>query len=73
MIDKNRLHDKLTDAFMNYQHRLDIPFPLATETYDIILAKYRNDPLFNAKVQSMVAGVMDIIFEAEKDNKLNEG
>jgi len=66
MIDKVILHDKLTDAFIKYQHRLDTPFPLATETYEIILLKYHSDPIFNARVKSMVSGVMRIVKDTEE-------
>ena len=62
-MDKQLLHDKLVVAFMNYQHRLDVPFPLPTETPAIIELKFRADPIFNNKVLSMVVGVMHIIDE----------
>ena len=61
MIDKKALADDLTEAFINYQHRLDCPMPSATETKAAIILKYRSDPLFHAKVDSLVAGVMQIV------------
>lgn len=61
MIDKQTLADDLTNLFINYQHRLDRPMPSATETEATKILKYLNDPLFHAKVESLVAGVMQIV------------
>lgn len=61
MIDKRALADDLTDAFVNYQHRLDCPMPSATETKESIILKYRSNPIFRAKVDSLVAGVLQIV------------
>ena len=61
MIDKRALHDELTEAFIGYQHRLDQPFPSATESPEAIRLKYMNDPIFHAKVASLVSGVMHIV------------
>ena len=58
---KLALSDELTDAFIHYQHRLDCPFPSATETTESIIQKYRTDPIFHAKVMSLVSGVMCIV------------
>ena len=60
-MDKQALREELTDAFIVYQYRLDQPFPSATETREAMILKYRNDPLFHAKVTSMVSGVMYIV------------
>ena len=60
-MDKRALHDELTDAFMHYQHGLDQPFPSATETHESIIRKYRTDPIFHARVASLVSGVMCIV------------
>ena len=60
-MNKLTLCDELTNAFIHYQHRLDCPFPSATETTESIIQKYRNDPLFHAKVMSLVSGVMCIV------------
>ena len=61
MIDKNALADDLTEVFIAYQHRLDCPMPNPTETEEAIYLKYRSDPIFHAKVDSLVAGVMHTI------------
>lgn len=63
MIDKKALSDALTVAFIGYQHRLDCPMPIPHETEEMIILKYRTDPLFHAKVESMVSGVMRIVGE----------
>lgn len=61
MLDKRKLHDELTEAFINYQHRLDCPFPSATESPEAIRLKYMSDPIFHARVASLVSGVMCIL------------
>lgn len=61
MIDKRKLSHELTEAFIGYQHRLDCPFPSATDSHAVIVARYNGDPIFRAKVDSLVAGVMDIV------------
>ena len=61
MIDKRALHDELTEAFIVYQHRLDQPFPSATDTKEAMIQKYMNDPIFHARVASLVSGVMQIV------------
>jgi hypothetical protein len=59
--DLTRLHDKLTDAFIEYQHRLDLPMPFPTVTPEVMQHKYLNDPIFHARVATLVAGVIDIV------------
>lgn len=61
IFNKRVLADDLTEAFINYQHRLECPMPSATETKEAIILKYRSDPIFHAKVDSLVAGVMQIV------------
>lgn len=63
MIDKKALSDALTKAFIGYQHRLDCPMPIPHETEEMIILKYRTDPIFHAKVKSLVSGVMQIVGE----------
>ncbi len=60
-IDKKALHDDLVEAFIRYQHRLECPIPSATETPETLRLRYFNDPMFNAKVKSLAAGVMCIL------------
>ena len=57
------LQDRLTDAFINYQYRLERPMPNATETLEIKHARYLNDPMFHARVTSLTAGVTDIVIK----------
>ncbi len=61
MIDKRALVSDLTDAFINYQHRLDCPMPSMTETPAVIQLKYREDPIFHAKVNCLVSSVMHLV------------
>jgi hypothetical protein len=60
-MDMDALRDDLTDAFVNYQYRLDHPFPSETETPESRRQKYFNDPVFHCKVDSLVAGVLQIV------------
>ena len=57
--DKNALADDLTTAFIHYQHNLDSPMDY--KTYEELLVKYRTDYVFNAKVKSLVGGVISIV------------
>lgn len=61
MIDKKALSDALTEAFIGYQHRLDCPLPTPHETEEMIILKYKTDPIFHTKVRSLVSGVMRIV------------
>lgn len=61
MIDKRALANDLTDAFIDYQHRLDLPMQSTTETKAAIILKYQHDPIFRARVDSLVSGVMSIV------------
>ncbi len=60
---KQELHDRLTEAFVGYQFRLENPMPEPTETEDLMLIKYRTDPIFRNKVESIVCGVMRIVID----------
>ena len=61
VVDRKALHDDLVNAFMEYQYRLDLPFPSPTETKAVIILRYRSDPLFHNKVNNLVTGVMGIV------------
>lgn len=71
MIDKNALHDELTNAFIRYQYRIENPFPSPTETPAAMILQYRNDPIFHNKVESIVCGVMAIVGKHEVTNENN--
>jgi hypothetical protein len=60
-MNRNKLADDLTDAFIQYQYRLDRPFPSPDDTQENINRKYRVDNMFRYKVQDLVGGVMRII------------
>jgi hypothetical protein len=65
-MDNNALYNDLTEAFIVYQYRLDNPMPAPNETMEVMILKYRSDPIFNAKVKSMVSGVMHIVSKHER-------
>jgi hypothetical protein len=60
-MNMNKLHDDLTEEFIEFQWRLDNPFPAQDESRDTKILKYRSDNVFHLKVKSMVCGVMHII------------
>lgn len=66
-IDKKALASELTDAFIQYQHRLENPMPTANETLYMLKLKYHTDTMFRLKVDSLVAGVMQIVSKHIKD------
>ena len=61
------LYNDLMDAFINYQYRLDNPFPGEGETWEVIINKFQCDPVFNKKVLSLVSGVMAIVSKHIQD------
>ena len=78
----DKLHRDLTESFIEYQYRLDNPFPeLGRSDLDAGKATYMGqiqqareperlymvDRMFRAKVQSMVAGVIRIVQGAEHE------
>ena len=69
MNDKNKLHDKLTDLFINYQNRLENPMPSPNETGNSSRLKYMNDPLFHRKVVCLANGVMRVVNEHDGEEK----
>ena len=67
MIDKEALYNDLVEAFIGYQYRLDNPFPSKTETPEVMVLRFRTDPLFHNKVESLVQGVMNIVLRHSKN------
>ena len=66
MLNLHDLQDRLTDAFIDYQWQLDNPFSstpnaCAIGIRSIKLRRYHSDPIFRAKVDSIVVGVTDIV------------
>lgn len=58
---KKDISKELTSTFIDYQYRMDLPIPTPYETYHDRLLKYQSDPIFRAKVDSLVAGIMHIV------------
>ena len=61
MIDRLALQDDLIRGFCQYQYRLDIPMPSPTESPKTYELAFMTDPIFRAKVKSLVAGTMHIM------------
>jgi len=64
-IDYNNLEERLTNAFVEYQWRLDAPFPLTNESREVKEAHYYTNAVFRAKITALVAGVLDIVHRSE--------
>ena len=62
-VDRKRLHDDLVEAFIRYQYRLENPMFSPEETDEEKIHKYRNDPFFHRKVDSLASGTMYIFNE----------
>lgn len=60
---RENLKNDLTKGFIQYQWRLDNPFPSPTEHMANLRDKYLTDPMFKTKVDNLVVGVMRIIEE----------
>jgi len=60
-VDKRKLAEDLTDAFIAYQNNMDTPFPHPQKSREELIEMYLSDQLFHRKVQSLVCGVMSII------------
>ena len=67
MINKQLLIDCLTDGFILYQQNLDEPMPHLSQTEATRIAKYRTDPMFRCRVDSLVSGVMQIVSKVENE------
>jgi len=59
--DYSELQNKLIDAFIAYQWRLDHPFPQFNENKDTLDQHYLCNPIFKAKVDMLVAGTTHIV------------
>ena len=60
-INKKALYDDLKEALIHYQYRLEHPMPRADESRELIIRMYLSDTFFKAKVDSLAAGIMNII------------
>ena len=59
-VDLKKIHDELTEAFINYQYRIENPMMKPTDKEDAEFM-YRADHVFNSKVKSLTSGVMSIV------------
>lgn len=60
MSEFSKLHDELVEGFIEYQWRLENPFPAPYDRNKAIL-HYKSDYVFNGKVRQIVAGVMSLV------------
>lgn len=68
-MNRTKLTNDLTDAFIKYQYRLENPFPSPDETKAVMTARYASDPVFRSKVMSLVGGVLRIIDTHDEPKK----
>lgn len=67
-MDRERLRRELLDRFVEYQYRLDSPMPTPSETQETYVLAYLSDVIFRRKVDSLVAGVMEIVRRVDEHN-----
>lgn len=60
-IDRRKIQDDLTTAFIYYQENLDNPMTSHLRSRHELETKYMSDVLFHNKVKHIVCGVMTII------------
>ena len=65
MINRLKLTEELTKGFIAYLWALENPFT-SKPTEQHMFNQYRSNWLFNRKVDSMVAGVLRVVDEAEE-------
>jgi hypothetical protein len=70
-LNKRRLADALTDAFINYQWGIERPMNIPPVDKETKVLHYLHDAQFHAKVSSIVSGVMHICNE-HIENALRE-
>ncbi len=58
MLDRRAIQEDLIVKFSQYQYRIYNPMPSATESSETYRIAYMSDPIFRAKVLSLVAAVM---------------
>src|SRR6266704_1820690 len=58
-VDMESLRHELTEGFVQREYHAQIN-PLLMDCKEAAIALYRNDPMFHARVQSVVSGVMQI-------------
>ena len=63
VLDRRAIQEDLIVKFSQYQYRLDMPMPKATESSETYRLAYMSDPVFRAKVRQIVAAVMHTIDE----------
>lgn len=73
-IDRRRLADDLTDLMarlLHYEQRGEpdisqVTYASMIRLPDDILHRYRNEPIFHAKVQRAVASILHLVSDAER-------
>jgi hypothetical protein len=70
-MDRERLRRALLDGLIQYQYRLENPIPKVGETHNTYVLRYIEDRLFRSKVDSLVCGIMQIVFSID-DSHSNE-
>lgn len=63
MANLKAMQDDLTDVFIDFIWRQENPIPSPNELKEQKIVRYQSDYVFNAKVKSMVAGVMSVVVE----------
>jgi len=66
MTDMDKIRDELTKGFIYREYQVINPQMTANFLSDAV-TKYRTDDLFNARVDSTVAAVIDIIHKCEDE------
>jgi len=67
MLDYRTLQERLTLKFIEYQWRLDTPMPTVYESEAMKVAKYHTNPIFHARVDTLVAGILHIVQNCPED------
>ena len=68
MINKKAIHDELIQMFIEYQYASDNPMlQVDMPCQDKMAKQYRDNPLFNAKVRSLVGAVMLVVSRHENN------
>lgn len=65
MIDKQAIYEELVDGLIEYQWRLENPFPFTGMNRETSQPPwthaYQNDPIFSHKVKQLASGIMGIV------------
>ena len=67
MIDYRKLSEALTEGFIHREYQSSNP-QLSAGYFEKAIAAYRTDTMFHARVDSVVAGVMDLVSKHDKED-----